>query len=153
MENGRQLNVTLYRQPVGERILAKVLRGIDTLEVSVEVVEREDPTEQFADLVHPDKNLIPELGILALDLDKRVSRLFPDLRIETGVIVAGRALDAPFWEEGFLPGDIIHELYGKPIQSLQELRTKAATFKAYDPIVFQLERNGRLFYFSFEYTP
>lgn len=153
MENGRQFNVTLYRQTVGERILAKVLRGADTLEVSVEVVDREDATEQFADMVNPDKNLIPQLGILALDLDKRVARLFPELRLQTGVVVAGRALDAPFWEEGFLPGDIIHELNGQSIKSLQELRTKAADLKAYDPVVFQLERAGRLFYFSFEYTP
>jgi serine protease Do len=152
MENGRQLSVNLYRQPIGERVLMSVLRGTDTLEVSVEILNREDATEQFADLVNPDHNLIPELGILALDLDHRISGMFPNLRIDSGVVVAARALDAPFWEEGFLPGDIIHQMNGQTTDSLSSLRSQLATLKAYDPVVFQIERDGRLFYFSLEYA-
>ena len=156
MENGRQLSINLYRQTVGERVLMEVLRDTDTLEVSVEVsvevINREDPTGRFADLVQPSRNLIPELGILALDLDRRIAEMFPSLRIDTGVVIAGRAMDAPFWEEGFLPGDIIHEMNGASIASLEDLRSQLTALKPFDPVVFQIERNGRLFYFSFEFT-
>lgn len=151
MENGRQLTVNLYRQPIGERVILRALRGGDSLRVSVEVVNREDPTERFADLVQPDRNLIPELGILALDLDRRVARMFPDLRNDVGVVVAGRALDAPYWEEGFLPGDIIHQINGQPVASVGALRQRLAGLAPYDPVVFHLERDGRLFYFTFEF--
>jgi hypothetical protein len=32
--------------------------------------------------------------------------------------------DAPFWEEDFLPGDIIHEMNGTQIASLEDLRSQ-----------------------------
>jgi serine protease Do len=99
MENGRQLSINLYRQTIGERVLMEVLRDTDTLEVSVEVINREDPTGRFADLVQPARNLIPELGILALDLDRRIAEMFPSLRIDTGVVIAGRAMGPQMEEE------------------------------------------------------
>jgi S1-C subfamily serine protease len=112
-----------------------------------------DATKQFGDLIQPDRNLIPKLGILALDLDSRVAQMFPALRMGTGVVVVGHALDAPFREEGFLPGYIIHEVNRAAVKSLMDLGTHLAAVKAYDPVVFQIERNSNLFYFSFEFTP
>ena len=153
MENGRQLTVNLYQKPVGERVLLQVLRGADTLEVSVEVVNRTNDPGRFTDFVSADKNLIPELGILALALDEHLAHMFPTLRISTGVVVAGRALDAPFWNEGFLPGDIIHQINGADITQLGQLRDVIRQIKPLDPIVAQVERNGFLFYLPFEKAP
>ena len=98
MENGRQLTVNLYQRPVGERVLMQVVRGPDTLEVSVEVVNRANDPGRFTDFVNADKNLIPELGVLALDLNERLARMFPDLRISTGVVVAGACARCAFLE-------------------------------------------------------
>ncbi len=152
MENGRQLTVNLYQKPVGERVLVHVLRGTDTLEVSVEVVNRADDPGRFTDFVSADENLIPELGILALDLDDRIATMFPNLRIPSGVVVAGRALDAPFWNEGFIPGDIIHQINGIELTGLGQLRDIVGRLRPLEPVVAQVERNGHLFYLPFETT-
>lgn len=152
MENGRQLTVNLYQKPVGERILMQVLRGVDTLEVSVEVVNRANDPGRFTDFVNAEKNLIPELGILVLDLDERLAEMFPNLRIRSGVVVAGRALDAPFWNEGFIPGDIIHQINGIEITSLSQFRDIVRNIERLEPVVAQVERNSSLFYLPFEKT-
>lgn len=152
MENGRQLTVNLYQKPVGERVLMQVLRGPDTLEVSVEVVNRANDPGRFTDFVNAEKNLIPDLGILALDLDERLAAMFPNLRIQSGVVVAGRALDAPFWNEGFIPGDIIHQINGVDVTSLAQFRNIVGQLAPLDPVVAQVERNGYLFYLPFEKT-
>lgn len=152
MENGRQLQVNLYRQPIGERILMDVLRGSDTLKVSVEILDRPEDPGRFSDFVNPEKNLIPEWGIMALDLNEGLANMFPNLRIRSGVVVASRALDAPFWDDGFLPGDIIHEVNGSSIETLAQLREAIASFEVLDPVAVQVERDGRLSYVAFEFA-
>lgn len=152
MENGRQLQVNLYRQPIGERILIDVLRGTDTLQVSVEILDRPEDPGRFSDFVNPEKNLIPEFGIMALDLNEGLAKMFPNLRIRSGVVVASRALDAPYWDDGFLPGDIIHELNGKAIESLAQLREVISSLADYDAVAVHVERGGQLFYVAFEFT-
>lgn len=152
MENGRQLAVNLYRRPIGERVLLSVMRGRDTIEVSVEVVDRPDDPGRFSDFVNPEKNLISELGIMGVDLNEELATMFPNLRIRSGVVVAARALDAPFWDDGFLPGDIIHALNGIEIASLAQLRKALSGLKNADPVAVQVERNGRLSYMAFQYV-
>ena len=152
MENGRQLAVNLYQKPIGERVLMDVLRGQDTLEVSVEVVERADDPGRFSDFVNPEKNLIPELGIMCVDLNEGIIQMYPTLRIRSGVVVAARALDAPFWDDGFLPGDIIHELNGEKVESLEQLKKMVAALKNLDPVAVHVERNGRLFFLTFQFS-
>ena len=80
MENGRQLHVNVYRHRVDDRIELTVLRGGKTLRFTVTVQEERTDPDRFADLVHPDRNLIPDLGILGMDLDDQTSKLFPGLR-------------------------------------------------------------------------
>jgi len=147
MENARQLDVNLYGRPVGTRVTLGVERDGDLKTFDVEVVERKESALRFTDLVTPERNLIPELGILALDLDPEIRKLLPVLRQRTGVLVAARAVDA-LPGDGFLPGDVVHALNGRPVQSLEALRQEIRSVPAGEPVALHVERAGRMLYVS-----
>ncbi|RMD85608.1 MAG: PDZ domain-containing protein, partial [Calditrichaeota bacterium] len=149
MENGRQFDVNLYRHAIGDQVTLVVLRGTDTLSVTVRVIEREDDPERFADLVSSEHNLVPELGILALDIDAKIAQMIP-LRKQSGVLVASRAIDIPYYQQGLLPGDIIYSLNNHPVTNLKGLRELLAKLEVYQPMVFQIQRRNQLMYISFE---
>lgn len=150
MENGRQFDVNLYRRSIGDLVTLEVLRGSEKLTVQVSVIEREDDPERFARLVSPERNLIPKLGILGIELDSKIAKMLSPLRKETGVVVATRAADAPYWENGLLPGDVIYAINGDPVTGLSELRSAVADLKTFDPVVVQVERRGQLMFIAFE---
>jgi serine protease Do len=151
MENGRQLAVNLYQKRVSDRVELQVLRGGQELRFVVEVAARRENPNRFAGYVHPDRNLVPELGILGIDLDADMSRMFSGLRIATGVIVAARAIEsAPFEGEGLLPGDVIHAVNRLTVSSLSELKASIARYRPGDPVVLQVERSGTLRFVTLE---
>jgi len=47
-------------------------------------------------------------------------------------------------------GDIIHSLNRAPIKSMDDLRSAFSQLKPGDPVVLQVERNGRLTFLTFE---
>lgn len=151
MENGRQFDVNLYGYGSRERAILEVLRGSDTLSVAVDVIERPDDPSRFLDLVSPEKNLIPELGILGLDVDENIARMLPRLRLKSGVVVASRSANALYFErDGFQLGDVIHGINNKKIKNLTELRSVLKEINIYDPVVAQIERHGQFRYVAFE---
>ena len=128
----------------------QVQRGERTFNFDVPVTERADDPGRFVDLVSPDRNLVPKLGILALDLSRDVAALLPSLRKPGGVVVAASASDALYWEERFAPGDVIHALNGAPITNLEALRGAAGKLQSGDPVAAQVERRGKMLYVAFE---
>ncbi len=150
MENGRQFDVNLYRRPIGEEVNLDIIRKTGPLTLRVTVVERSDDPSRFSDLVKPDKNLIPKLGILAVDIDRTILQMLPPLRQEDGVVVAARAADAPFDTDGLQPGDVIHAMNQSPIRDLKTLQDLVRRLRAGDPVVFHVERSGRLQFIAFE---
>jgi len=150
MENGRQLDVNLYRRPIGEKVTLDVDRSGRRLALDVLVIEREDDQTQFSDLVKPSENLIPKLGILCLDIDQSIRRHLPGLRANYGVLVAARSMDAPSLSDGLRPGDVIYTMNTTRIADLKTIRDAAAALRPGDAVVCQVERNGRLMYVSFE---
>ncbi|NIW23889.1 MAG: PDZ domain-containing protein, partial [Gammaproteobacteria bacterium] len=88
MENGRQFDVNLYRRRIGQNVELEILRDGKSRAVNVKVVERPGPSGRFIAMVDPDRNLVQELGILALDRTPDIERMLPALRRDTGVVVA-----------------------------------------------------------------
>lgn len=150
MENGRQLDVNVYQRPIGAIAGLTVLRGPDTLNVQVPVIERPDDVTRFTLMVTPEENLIPRLGILGLDLTPQAAAMLPGLRSNSGVLVAARAPDAVYGATYLAPGDIVFGLNGRPIESLAQLRAAIDAVKVGQPVVLHVERRGRLSYMAFE---
>lgn len=147
MENGRQLDVTLYQRRVGTQARLEIGRGLQRLTIPVSIVERHDETDRLRELVTPDRNLIPRLGILGLDLTPELARLLPDLRVASGVVVAGVATDAQ-GPPGLVPGDVIYGINGEPVRTLADLRTAIAQVEPSGTPVLQVGREGRLRYIT-----
>ena len=150
MENARQLDVNLYRYALGQKVTLKVLRKGSALEISVKVTEREDDPQRFADLVDPVKNQVRRLGILGIDIDQNVAAMLPELRKKYGIVVAARTGDSPYSGDTLRLGDVIYSVNGLPVTSVVALRTALDTLKETDPLVLQVERDGRLIYITME---
>jgi serine protease Do len=149
MENGRQLQVNLYRRVVGDVVLLEILRDGKSQKVAVTITERPDA---FAGAAAPDprQNLVVRLGILGVTLDARLAQVLPVIRVRAGVVVASTvagAIDAR--DGGLMAGDVIYAVNRTAVPGLTELRTVLAGFKAGDPVVLQLERRGELIYLAF----
>jgi serine protease Do len=149
MENARQLAVNLYRRPVGEKVTLAVLRGGQKLSFDVPVIERDNDPLRFADMANPEKNIVGKLGILCIDISQKVAQMLPDLRKPYGVVVAARASGSPYSAQ-LDPGDVIHAVNTEPVTSIVALRQALDKRKPSDPIVLQIERDGRMMYLDLE---
>ncbi|HEY8196622.1 MAG TPA: trypsin-like peptidase domain-containing protein [Gemmatimonadales bacterium] len=143
MENGRQFDVTIYQRPVGDTVHVEVGRGLQRVPLRVVVVERQEDADRFRDMVTPEQNLIPRLGILALEVTPELASVIPGLRAPHGVVVAGVAL-ASQGTAGPLPGDVIHGVNGVAVRTISDLRTAIAQVPADSGAVLQVGRQGRL---------
>ncbi len=144
MENARQLDVNLYRRAPGETVTLAVRRGSESMDVAVKVVERPEDPDRFASLVTPERNLVPRLGVLALELDEDLRQSLGPLRGREGVLVAARAGGTSGPEGDLRPGDVVYSVNGVSVRGLTELRAAAARPDAGDPLVLHVERAGRL---------
>jgi serine protease Do len=150
MENARQLEVNLWRFPVGDKVNLEVLRGANRLTMDVSVTAQDDDPQRFADLVNPEKNLIPKLGILGVEIDRKLVPMLPDLRKQYGIVVAARAAGAEGLDVDLRPGDVIYAINNEPTSSVKSLTTALEQMKSGDAVVLQVEREGALMYVAFE---
>jgi serine protease Do len=144
------LSAALYLHPLDEALKLEVLRGSEKKTLLIPAVEHRDPMDQLADATDPEKSLIPRLGILAIDLTDQLRSMVGNLRIQSGVVVVGRAADLILPDTGVQAGDVLHSLNKSPIDSLESLRTAVKALKPGDAVVLQVERDGGLLYLSFE---
>ncbi len=151
MENARQFAVNLYRPKIGETVRLEVLRGQQKLTFNVPVTEKLNDPERFAALVTGGENLVPQLGILVVELTPRILERLTPLRKGLGVLVVARTADAPVIEGGgFRAGDIIYAINREVVASLADVRLILSRYKSGDAIAVQLERSGKLMFVSFE---
>lgn len=141
MENGRQFDVDLYRKPIGQPVSLEVGRGPQRTVLKVPVGERQGDPQQFTDLVSAEKNLVPKLGLLGLDLTPQLAQMIPGVRAARGVVVAGVAGDA---STGLAPGDVIYGMDLSPIGTLTELRAGLDSIPSGGTVVLQVGREGQL---------
>jgi serine protease Do len=132
----------------GEKVHLEVQRGRDKLTFDVPVIERTDNMDQITALADPEKNLVRPLGILGIEIDKKVAAMAPDLRDPFGIVVAARSSDASS-EIPLQTGDVIRTLNGEPMESLDKLRAALAALKPGAPVAIQIQRDEKLMYVSF----
>jgi len=144
MRDARQFELNLYRYRVGQQVSLELLRGDMKLSVDVPVEEREDDPQRFADMVDPAKNTVSRLGILGIEIDRKIAAMLPELRKKYGVVVAARYGDSPYSGDSLVLGDVIYSVNTTPVTSVQALRAALDALKETDPLVMQVERRGRL---------
>ena len=149
-ENVPTVSYNFLLRDSGEKVHVEVLRGSQKLAFDVPVLEEKHDIDSVLALATPDQNLVPEIGILGVEIDKRLAPLVPDLRHGYGIIVAARtsgaARDVPI-----LPGDVIVSMNDVPTMTLDYLRTALKRLGPLDPVVFQVEREGKLIFLTFDY--
>jgi len=150
VETARQFDDDIYRRQGGETIALVIQRGDYRLTVSTRVKEQSAPWDPLASLASPEKNLIPRLGILCIEIDKDVARLLPGLRRSYGIIVAARASQGQTQLLDLQQGDIIQAVNNLPIAVLSSFQEMIDGFKHGDAVVLQIERASRLQYIAFE---
>jgi serine protease Do len=150
MENGRQFNVNIYGKRIDDVVSVEVLRGGGKRSFEVSVTELRSNPRDLVEMVDPRTNIIPQLGILALEVNELILRMLPNLRRHDGAVVASGTSDNPYWKERFQPGDVIYSVNGKAITSLLDLRAEAAKLKSGDPVALHVERQGQLLFVAFE---
>jgi S1-C subfamily serine protease len=104
--------------------------------------------DQITALADPEKNLVPALGILGVEIDKRIAAMAPDLRDPFGIIVAARSAGAGA-EVALNAGDVIRTLNGQPMTTLDRLRVALKALPLGAPVALQIQRDQKLLFLSF----
>ena len=111
--NGRQVDsvpvlmLALTTRTAGDAVTLGLVRGDRRLTVTAPVAERPRALDELSERADPDKNALPALGIIGIDLDEETTKLLPDLRIPSGVLVTTRRLESDA-DTPLLAGDVIH---------------------------------------------
>ena len=143
------LTAALYLHRLDKAVKLEVLRGKDRMTLYVPAIEHRDHMDELLDAINTENSLVSRLGVLALDVNEDLrSRL--NLRVPSGVIVVGRAVDLTMPDTGLQAGDVIHQLNTTSVDSLETLRSALSKLKTGDAVVLQVERDDGLMYVSFE---
>jgi len=132
----------------GDKVRLEVFRGKDRLVFDVPVMEPPRDMDQITALADLENNLVPTLGILGVEIDKKIALMAPDLRDPFGIIVAARSAGAGV-EVPLNVGDVIRTLNGQPMTTLDRLRTTLKALPPGAPIALQIQRDQKLLFISF----
>jgi serine protease Do len=116
--------------------------------LSVAAVEQRSEFDALSAMADPQKNLVPELGILGVEIDDRIAKSASGLRDPFGIIVVARAAGATT-EVPLLPRDVIRTLNTRRLGTIQALRDEVKALPPGSPVTLQVQREGRLMYVSF----
>jgi serine protease Do len=139
-------NFRLRDSPENVRLV--VLRGAEQQTLSVKAVEQRSDFDSVSAMADPQKNLVPELGILGVEIDQRIAAAASGLRDPLGVIVIARAAGAAS-EVPLLPRDVIRSVNNRQISTLQSLRDALRGATRGAPMTLQIQRETRLMYVTF----
>lgn len=147
----RQLEAYIFRLAPGVTVTLRVQRGTGELNLPVVTEEQSGgELDSLADMVDPSKNVVPELGIVGLDINKEVLKLMPELRRPTGVVVAVRKTNAPYSGPLLQAGDVIYEINRQVVNGVESLRKALNHMKSGQSVVLLIERNGELMYVALQ---
>jgi len=151
-ENLPFVGLQFLSRDAGEKVHLELLRGKERLTFDVKVMEPPKDMDQIAALADPEKNLVPALGILGVEIDEKVAALAPDLRDPFGILVAARAAGTGA-AVPLVTGDVIRTLNGQPMTTLDRLRATLKALPPGAPVALQIQRDERLLYVAFVNEP
>ena len=147
-ENLPSVNYFFRLRDSAENVQLVVLRGNTQQSFSVPAVEVKSEFDAVSAMADAERNLVAQLGILGIEIDRRIVAMATGLRAPYGIIVAARAAGATT-EVPLAVGDVIRDLNGSPVTTLEALRAKLSSLPRGAPVTLQLQREGRLIYLAF----
>ena len=155
--NGRPVNTLheleskVFRLKPGTKVTVTLQRGEKLLDIPVLAEESSGAElDTLADTVDPVKNVVPQLGIVGLDITKDVVKLLPSLRRPSGVVVAARREQPSFSGVVLQTGDAIYSVNRKIVENVRQLQDAMNMLKSGQAAVLSVERSGKLLYVPFE---
>jgi serine protease Do len=133
-----------------DNVQLAVLRGAAILSISIKPVETRSDFDSVASMADPSKNLVPEFGIIGVEIDSRIAASATGLRDPYGIIVVARAAGSTS-DVPLAPRDVIRSVNNSRVQTLDALRETVRSVKPGTPMTLQIQREGRLMYVSFTF--
>jgi serine protease Do len=127
-----------------------VLRGANRRSFNVFVKVYHENVDDLVDVPNLQKSLIRKLNIFVADLDDEVKPLLPETRSDSGVVVVAGTGGPNAVDTGLVTGDIIRAINRTALQSTPQFENLVRNIRSGDPVVLQVERNGKLQYLAFE---
>ncbi len=140
----------LYLHPADQILKIDVLRGVTRKSFNVFVKVYHENVDDLADVPNLQKSLIARLNIFVSDLDNQVKPLLHDTRSDSGVVVVAQTGGPNEVDTGLETGDIIRSVDRTMLRTTAQFETLVHNVRSGDPIVLQVERNGKLQYLAFE---
>jgi serine protease Do len=131
-----------------EPVQMVVLRGSLEHSLRIQTVEEKSQFDDVSSMADPQKNLVPELGILGVEINANIAAAATGLRDPYGVIVVARAAGSQS-DVPLQPRDIIRSLNSRQVTTLAGLRELLQAVKPGTPVTLQVQREGHLVYVSF----
>ena len=141
---------SLYLHDRSQPVQMDVLRGADSVKLYIPALEAHAGIDSLADLINPQTGLISSLGVFVVDLNQQVAEMLPDLRSQSGVIVAGKVGFEPPVDADLNVGDVIRSCNGRNLDHVAGLRHELEALKPGDPVVLEVERQGVMQFVAFE---
>ena len=132
----------------GDKVHLEVQRQQAHLSFDVPMERHEHEIDQVTALADPAKNLVRALGIVGIEIDKKIAAMLPDSRGPYGIVVAARTADSGS-EVALETGDIIRTLNGEPTKTLDQLRDALAKLPPGTSVALQIQREDRLMFVTF----
>ncbi len=140
----------LYLHPVDQVLKIDVLRGRSPMSFNVPVSVYREKIDQLADIPDLQKSLVRKLSIFVTDLDARIRPLLHVTRGDFGIVVVAQTIGSNAVDTGLETGDIIRAIDRTALQSVSQFQATVRNLRSGDPVVLQVERNGKLQYLPFE---
>ena len=133
-----------------DKVQLVVLRGTTQQTLSVQPIELRAELDAVSAMADPERNLVPEIGILGVEIDARIAAAASGLRAPYGVIVAARASGA-LVDVPLQANDVIRSVNDRKVATLAQLREVLRALPPGAPVTLQVQREGRLTYVSFTF--
>jgi len=147
-DNLPTVNYNFRLRESADPVTIVVVRGTDEKRFWVATVEEKSDLDSVPTTVDPQKSLVPELGVMGVEITPAIAAAAKGLRDGYGVIVIARAAGAT-GEVPLQPRDVIRALNNQKVESISALRSLMQAVKPRSPITLQVQRDGRLMYLSF----
>jgi serine protease Do len=147
-DNLPTVNYNFRLRDTPEPVKLVVLRGTSEVTLQIKAVEEKNDFDSVSAMADPQKNLVPELGILGVEIDPQVAAAAKGLRDLWGIIVVARASGATT-EVPLQVRDVIRSINSQRTATIRGLRDQLQALKPGAPVTLQIQRDGRLMYVSF----